>query len=150
MADWKLWIDCLASGGHWGYIDGLYARYRRHENNITTTHSQILLHDYFTTLALVEVNYPHLAGACQSARALQFYSMGIAALQRGEELLARIRFIAAMKQRFYWKDYAYYGMTFLSPNLRSSLQAQWASFRQEHKSISTLLSGNAKILFKRN
>jgi len=35
VSDHKLWIDCLAMDGEFGFIHGLYARYRRHSNNVT-------------------------------------------------------------------------------------------------------------------
>lgn len=35
VSDWKLWIDCLKENGEYGYIEGVYAKYRRHEENVT-------------------------------------------------------------------------------------------------------------------
>lgn len=35
VSDQMLWIDCLGESGRFGYIPGIYARYRRHSGNVT-------------------------------------------------------------------------------------------------------------------
>lgn len=39
VSDWKLWVDCLGKEGLYGCVDGIFATYRLHNNNITTTRS---------------------------------------------------------------------------------------------------------------
>ena len=36
VSDWKMWIDCLGEQGEYGFVEGVYARYRKHEKNITS------------------------------------------------------------------------------------------------------------------
>jgi glycosyltransferase involved in cell wall biosynthesis len=80
VVDWKLYIDCLANGGTYGYIDGVYARRRRHEGNITNLRSMEdkarRLADVLTMIGLVESAYPHLLPECRRARADQYNDMG--------------------------------------------------------------------------
>jgi len=121
VSDWKLWIDCLASGGHFGYIDGVYARYRRHSHNITDTHFQIRQDDQFVTLALVESHYPHLVESCRYGRASLFYGVGLGSLLRGERRHARVHLKNAVRQHFHWKAYRALLLTFFPNRFLTSL-----------------------------
>ena len=58
VSDWKLWIDILADGGIYGFVDGIYARYRRHGGNSRLTQSSQYRTDCYVTVALVESEYP--------------------------------------------------------------------------------------------
>jgi len=58
VSDWKLWIDVLAGGGEYGFVDGVYARYRRHGGNSRLTQSEQYRTDCYVTVALVESEYP--------------------------------------------------------------------------------------------
>ena len=98
VLDWKFWIDCLASGGHFGYVDGIWARYRRHATNITKLHFDTRQDDEFVTLALIESRYPHLIGSCRYSRARVLYSCGVGCLRRSERARARIFLLNALKQ----------------------------------------------------
>jgi glycosyltransferase involved in cell wall biosynthesis len=98
VSDWKLWIDCLASGGQFGYVDGVYARYRRHEGNITNAYHEVRQDDQFVTLALVESRYPHLVSSCRRGRAELLRSAGTSAFRRGEIEFARAYFLHALRQ----------------------------------------------------
>lgn len=129
VLDWKLWIDCLASGGRFGYIEGVYARYRRHEHNITSSHFQIRQDDQFTTLALVESRYPHLASCCKHSRGSLFYRMGIQCLLRGERVLATVHLMNAVRQRLHWKTYLALLLTILPDRMLASLLAHLTSWR---------------------
>ncbi len=113
ISDRKLWIDCLASGGYFGYVNGIYARYRRHANSITSHYSQILQDDKFVTLALVESRYPHLASGCKYCRASFFYGMGLTSLVTGDKIQARVHFTNAVRQLFHWKAYRALLLSFL-------------------------------------
>lgn len=127
--DWKLWIDCLASGGQFGYVEGVYARYRRHERNITSSHFQIRHDDQFITLALVESWYPHLAHSCKYSRASLFYAMGIQALLREERASARALLINAVRQRVHWKAYLALLLALLPGKMSTSLLVQLKRFK---------------------
>lgn len=69
VSDWKMWIDVLADGGEYGYIDGLYARYRRHGGNSRLIQSDRYRADCYVTVALVESEYPQYANDCRVAHA---------------------------------------------------------------------------------
>ncbi len=97
VLDWKFWIDCLASGGRFGYVEGVHARYRRHSGNLTARFQEIRQDDQFVTLGLVESRYPHLFGSCRHARAALCYSMGIAALRSNDRRRARLCFANAVR-----------------------------------------------------
>jgi len=38
-SDLRLWIDCVGQSGCWGSVSGIYARYRKHANNISGAQS---------------------------------------------------------------------------------------------------------------
>ena len=72
-SDWLLWIEiCARNQGEIAYLDGVYARYRRHENNITND-SKNHLEDIYVTLALVESRYHYLTKYAQQRRARLYY-----------------------------------------------------------------------------
>lgn len=66
VTDYIMFIEVLAHGGKFGYVDGLYARYRRHPNNVTNKRLKIL-EDVEKTLGIVKVRYPHLSKSCNIA-----------------------------------------------------------------------------------
>ncbi len=121
IGDWKLWIDCLASGGYFGYVDGVFARHRRHDNNATNVYSQIAEDDEFVTLALVESQYPHLVSSCKYARASLFYRMGLDSLFRGKRARARVHLMNAVRQTFHWKACRALVLSFLPNKVLVSL-----------------------------
>lgn len=58
-SDWFMWIEILErQTGTFGYINGIFARYRRHKNNITSVASHYL-HDALATIEAVEVLAPN-------------------------------------------------------------------------------------------
>jgi glycosyltransferase involved in cell wall biosynthesis len=99
VSDWKFWIDCLAAGGEYGYVEGVLARYRRHPGNYTHSFSQQWFDDIFATLALVESAYPHLASSCKASRSGKFYWKAAWHLSRGETTAARHYAAAALLPR---------------------------------------------------
>lgn len=99
-SDWLLWIECLAAGGHFGYVKGVYARYRRHPRNVTRGSAMTVgREDQFVSLGLVEARYPALLRHCRAARAMLYRTAGIAALRDGDTRAARHYFSAALRQR---------------------------------------------------
>jgi glycosyltransferase involved in cell wall biosynthesis len=98
-SDWLMFIECLAAGGHFGYVDGVYARYRRHPQNVTRAKGNARTEDQFVSLALVEARYPWLLGACRAGRAAIYRSTGVAALREGDVATARRYFAAALRQK---------------------------------------------------
>lgn len=125
VSDWKLWIDCLASDGLFGYIGGVYSRYRRHDHNITD--DEKTLENRFTdnlfTLAIVETAYPHLVPHCRYFRAGIFFNLGKLYLKKRQTQYARNYFLAALRQDFFGsKSTRLFGgilLTFLPEHLRN-------------------------------
>jgi glycosyltransferase involved in cell wall biosynthesis len=100
-SDWKLWIDCLASGGLFGYVDGVYARWRLHSRNITRNDKTLLASftDCLVTLALVEASYHHLVPYCRYGRAHIFAALANFYLSRGEKQTASVYLVSARRER---------------------------------------------------
>jgi len=98
VLDWLLWIETLAAGGAWGYVDGVHARYRRHGGNITSLNPAMSAEDQFVTLALVESRFPELGRDVRVGRGRVLYGLGIGAAQRGDAATARRYWRAAMGQ----------------------------------------------------
>lgn len=120
VLDWKLWIDCLAAGGQFGYVDGILSRYRVHEKSITALSGvsdeihRTGLADTLVTLGVVEASYPHLIPACRYARARIFCGEGTYRLERGDRRGARtfLRSSMAAHPLFSWKVPAWMLFTF--------------------------------------
>lgn len=101
--DVMLKIDCLAGGGAFGYVEGVYARYRVSESQISKQRNLTAV-DSLLTLAIVEGKYPHLAKHCNLPRAKILYDLGIYWMKRKNYCAARDYFLAAMKASvFSWK-----------------------------------------------
>jgi glycosyltransferase involved in cell wall biosynthesis len=102
-SDWKFWIDCLASGGQYGLIEGTYSRYRRHQSSATNlSHADqqkvaALRADSLLTLDLVAAEHPHLRQACARGRATQYYQVGVMLLLTGDMRGARQSFRQAIQ-----------------------------------------------------
>lgn len=52
VSDWKLWIDVIGTDGVYGYIPGIWARYRRHGGNVTARPSWKVTRDVLLTAIL--------------------------------------------------------------------------------------------------
>lgn len=89
VLDWKFSIDALATGGEFGFVDGVLARYRVHPNNVINSRSDEMWLDVMTTLSLVEAEHPRLARAARRGRARTMYRRGIRRLQAGDAIGAR-------------------------------------------------------------
>ncbi|HEY3307937.1 MAG TPA: glycosyltransferase family 2 protein [Desulfuromonadaceae bacterium] len=56
-ADWKHIINIIGTDGIWGGIDGVYAVYRKHSNNITMTALDKITIDVYRTLSILKSEY---------------------------------------------------------------------------------------------
>ena len=64
-SDWLFWIEALArSGNKIGVIDKVYAKYRRHDSNVTLNNCHKFL-DMMDTLYIVRNKYPQLLSQCE-------------------------------------------------------------------------------------
>ena len=119
----KLNIDVLASGGEYGYVDGVLARYRVHPNSVTVRSRsepemrRQFMEGYLTALAITEANHPHLVASCRKARARLLFSQGRWHQERHEGSAARPYFTAAARgdSGFALKAVSAFALTYL-PN----------------------------------
>jgi glycosyltransferase involved in cell wall biosynthesis len=98
VSDWKLWIDILASGGEFGFVEGVYGRYRRHASNTSKIARSALLNDLLMTLGMVEASYPHLISDCRAFRARQFLSHALHLLRTDDVKAARFYMSNALRE----------------------------------------------------
>ena len=101
--DWFLFFECLAGDGHYGSIDAVLARHRRHGNNITSRLRDIHFRDFLVTLDMMEERRPDLAEDCRRSRASLYYGWGVLCLRRGEMREARESLLLSLRTRFRWK-----------------------------------------------
>jgi glycosyltransferase involved in cell wall biosynthesis len=60
-SDWLFQIDCLAIGGTIDYIPQVYAKYRRHECNVTVKHNVRNNIDNLRSIITIMLSYPWLS-----------------------------------------------------------------------------------------
>lgn len=96
VSDYMLWIEVLANGGEFGFIPGVWARYRRHDSNISSN-IPLNVADIVLALQIIEERYPQYARECRQARARFLHCrMGTHFLQRRERAEARSEFLKAL------------------------------------------------------
>ena len=106
VSDFKFQVDCLASGGAYGFIEGLYSRYRVHPDSVSqrSLRSDDVHKAYFQgfaiTLALIEANYSWLSASCRRARATLLFSEARWRHRRGEQRAAADYYRSAMLQHY--------------------------------------------------
>jgi glycosyltransferase involved in cell wall biosynthesis len=96
-SDWKFAIDVLCRGGRFGYVPGVFGRYRIHGNNATVVQRPQTWTDTLVGIAIIEAEHPELAGSCRAARAHAYYQRGVAALRDGLVDEARCCFAFSLK-----------------------------------------------------
>lgn len=97
-SDWKFFVDCVARGGTFGHVPGVYARYRSWPGNVSRRRQQ-MWDDLFHTLDLIGDEYPWLTNACEEYRAAAFYTHGRELLSGGELSEARARLFQSVRMR---------------------------------------------------
>lgn len=83
-ADWKFMIDCVATSGEYGAIEGIYAGYRKHGNSITDTSMARIFLETIYSLGIMEVEYPRYLNELCAARGLVMYKLGIDLIKNGD------------------------------------------------------------------
>jgi hypothetical protein len=123
VLDWKFSIDAVVSGGQFGYVPGVYARYRVHPGNVINTRQEEMWLDVMTSLTLIEAEHPMLARAVRRGRACALYRRGIRRLQAGDALGARNWLRAAAAEDLFAvpKLPAWYGVAHLPEAARGWL-----------------------------
>ena len=113
VSDWKLWIDLISAGGTYGYIDGVYARYRRHSSNITDI---VVPHfeDALRMLDLVEEEHPELARHCNYRRGVLELSLARWDFQQRNIKVARQHLRRSLRVRpMAWLPWVLLGVSLL-------------------------------------
>lgn len=103
VSDWKFQIDCLLNGGEYGFIDGVYARYRRHGGNSRLKASKQYYADCLMTTYIVEKEYTKYALTCRKARARIYGGMAIDAAARNNYRSAFQMYVKSVKEAYSWK-----------------------------------------------
>ena len=113
-SDWKYWIDTLRYGGTVDYLEGLYSRHRRHDNNVTNKDKGDFkignYQDHLMTCEIVLTENPKLKRYVLNAesrifRAMRFYEGG----RYYRDYLA-----LSMSRRFNLKAFVAYIVSFFS------------------------------------
>lgn len=103
VSDWKFQIDTLSAGGEYGYIEGVYARYRRHGNNSRLKAPQKYYDDCLMTLDIVEKDYPQYSLACRKARARIYGGLAVTmAFQRKYRSVFKL-YMKSVRYDYSWK-----------------------------------------------
>jgi glycosyltransferase involved in cell wall biosynthesis len=80
-SDWLFWIETIGTHLEYGYVEGVYARYRLSETNISKQ-QDLMLQDQLITLAIIEYQFPQYQKEVRIARARILYRLGIYYLKR--------------------------------------------------------------------
>jgi glycosyltransferase involved in cell wall biosynthesis len=103
-SDWLMWIDvCHQGRGPVVFLPAIYARYRRHASNVTSSMMKYF-DDELVVLALTEFRHPERAASIARARRRIQYRAAIHHLQAGREKIARYYLLRAMwYPEYVWK-----------------------------------------------
>ena len=75
VSDTMFWIDTVFPNHKWGFIEGVYAKYRKHSHNVTNnielTRSEVTL-----ALDIVKQKYPAYQQDCRIAEGVNKYEIG--------------------------------------------------------------------------
>jgi glycosyltransferase involved in cell wall biosynthesis len=98
VSDQMMWVDVLREDGEFGFVPGTYARYRKHDTNVTNDPLRHL-GDVERYLRNVAERHPTFAPtvAWATTRRL-YYDVGIAMMAVGRKPEARRKFIAAIRR----------------------------------------------------
>lgn len=103
VSDWKFQIDSLANGGEYGYIKGVYARYRRHGGNSRLKAAKQYYDDCLMTTDIVEKDYPQYALACRKARARIYGGMAVDMAFQNKYRSVFQMYMESVRQAYSWK-----------------------------------------------
>lgn len=97
VSDFMLWVECLMPDKEYGYIPGIYAKYRKHQNNISNQ-VKTMLADVEKTLVLISSRYPKYANLSRKATGrLVHYVRGVHYLKSGNKSDAYHEFAASLR-----------------------------------------------------
>lgn len=96
VSDYMMAIEVLSDGGEFGFIEGVHARYRRHDRNVTFSYIKTA-DDVERTLQIVTNRYPIYQRSCKYALAKHVqYAYGMDFLLKGERGAAIRSFFEAI------------------------------------------------------
>lgn len=97
VSDHLMWIEILALGGEFGFINGTFARYRRHNSNITNNYYENLK-EVESYLIEVAKKYPIYSDSCKYAfNHHVLYMRGVLLLKKNKHSEAKSIFLEALK-----------------------------------------------------
>ena len=107
VSDFMLWVECLISDKEYGYISGTYAKYRKHQNNISNQ-MPTMLADVEKTLMMISSRYPIFANQSRKAMGrLIHYVRGVHSLKNGNRHDAYQEFVTTLRSNpFYFRAWA--------------------------------------------
>lgn len=98
VSDQLLWVDVIRTDGLFGYVEGTFARYRRHSANVTAS-AFANLDEVERYLNIVRERYPEFRNAVRYAVTRRlFYDVAVAMLQAGRKEEARARLLHALRR----------------------------------------------------
>ena len=98
VSDQMMWVDVLRDDGEFGFVPGTYARYRKHDANVTRD-PFANLGDVERHFANVTERYPQFASAVRWAITRRLhYDVGVALSAAGRKGEARRKFLAAIRR----------------------------------------------------
>jgi len=98
VSDMMMYVEVVREDGRFGFVEGIFARYRRHQHNVTRDPLK-LLNEYELYLRIVEQRFPRMRAAVKYAATRRtFYDIGVLYLQRGQLTEAREKFVASIRR----------------------------------------------------
>jgi len=92
-SDYLFWLEILSKGGEYGYVDGVFARARRHSANVTNRVLE-MSNDVELTYEIFSKKYPEYKMECIDAYIRNvLYYRGVLLLKCGEKTEARSHFL---------------------------------------------------------
>jgi len=98
-SDLLFWIEVLSAGGVYGYVEGVFAKYRDHKGNVSKRYSE-MLEDIKLTYQIVAKRYPKYRSLCMESIVKHvIYFGGVRSLSLGQKAEARMMFLEAIRKR---------------------------------------------------
>ena len=98
-SDLLFWIEVLSGGGIYGHVDGVFAKYRDHENNVSKQYFA-MLKDIELTYQIVANRYPRYRSLCMESIVKNvIYFGGVRCLSCGDKQAARRKFLETIRQK---------------------------------------------------
>lgn len=98
VSDGLFFTETLMNGGRFGYIPGVYARYRKHDSNITNQWARCV-NDLESYYRIIKERYPQYRADVQIGEAnLLDYGRGLRSLQEGDAIKATQLFWHGIKK----------------------------------------------------